>query len=96
MNSVEVIELKPKKQPISITLQIIFVIAVLISGIASLFIKELMPLLYAMLSLTLFTMAWNQYKISKKKKVAILYAVFGIITLVSAIWELLWLMKQYI
>ena len=89
MNSVEVIELKPKRQPISITLQIVFVIGVLISGVASLFIKDLMPLLYAMLSLTLFTMAWNHYKLSKKKKLAILYIVFGIITFVSTILEFL-------
>lgn len=89
MNSVEVIELKPKKQPISIVLQIVFVIGVLVSGIVTLFVKELMPLLYAMLSLTLFTMAWNHYKITKKKKLAILYVVFGIVTLVSTIWELL-------
>ncbi len=89
MNSVEVIELKPKKQPISITLQIVFVIGVLISGVVTLFVKELMPLLYAMLSLTLFTMAWNHYKITNKKKLAILYVVFGMITLVSTIWELL-------
>ncbi len=88
MNSVEVIELKPKRQPISITLQIVFVIGVLISGVASLFIKELMPLLYAMLSLALFTMAWNHFKLSNKKKIAILYIVFGFITLVSCIWEL--------
>ncbi len=89
MNSVEVIELKPKKQPISITLQIVFVIGVLVVGVVTLFVKELMPLLYAMLSLTLFTMAWNHYKITRKKKLAILYVVFGIITLVSTIWELL-------
>ena len=89
MNSVEVIELKPKKQPISITLQIVFVIGVLVVGVVTLFVKELMTLLYAMLSLTLFTMAWNHYKITRKKKLAILYVVFGIITLVSTIWELL-------
>lgn len=89
MNSVEIIELKPKRQPLSITLQIIFVLAVLASGIASFFIKEIMPLFYAMLSCTLFTMAWNHYKLSNKKKIAILYIVFAVITLVSAILEVL-------
>lgn len=89
MNSVEIIELKPKRQPITIILQIVFVIGVLVSGVLTLFMKELMPLLYAMLSLTLFTMAWNHYKITKKKKLAILYIIFGFVTLASTIWELL-------
>ena len=90
MNSVAVIELKPKKQPLSIVLQIAFVIGVLVAGVATLFMKELMPLLYAMLSLTLFTMTWNQYRIMKRKKIAVLYLVFGIVTLVSTVLELLW------
>ena len=89
MNSVEVIELKPKKQPLSITLQIVFVVAVLISGVMTLFSKMWMPLLYGMLTLALSVMAWNNYKLSKRKWVAILYIVFAIVTLVSMIMELL-------
>ena len=89
MNSVEIIELKTKKQPLSIILQVIFVIGVLIAGIMTLFSKQWMPLLYGMLTVTLAVMAWNNYKLSKRKWVALLYVVFSLITFGSMIWELL-------
>lgn len=89
MNSVEIIELKPKRQPLSITLQIVFVIAVLVSGVITLFFSDWMPLLYATLTLTLATMAWNNYKIMKRKWIPILYLVFSVITFVSCIYGIL-------
>ncbi len=86
--NVEVIELKPKKQPLSIVLQIIFVVAVLVTGIMTLFAKKWMFLLYASLTLALATMAWNNYKLAKRKWIPILYLAFSIVTLVSFILEL--------
>ena len=89
MNSVEVVELKPKKRPISLILQGIFIMGTLLSGVATLLSKDWLPLFYFMLSLTLFTMAWNYYKLAKKKRIPILYVAFAVVTLISAILELL-------
>lgn len=89
MNSVKIIELKGKKQPFTVILQIVSVVAVLISGVMSLFSNMWMPLLYGMLSFALLIMAWNNYKLANRKIVAGIYVVFAVVTFVSMILELL-------
>ncbi len=89
MNSVEVIELKRPKLPLTVILQILFSLGVLVSGIVTLFWHKWLFLFYGTLTLTLFTTAWNQRKSMHKKWMFALYIGAGIITLVSMILELL-------
>jgi hypothetical protein len=91
MNNVEIIEIKTfNSKKFFLYIQVTLSILLLIAGVITLFFNnDFMPVVYILLSLVLFLMAWNNLKIYKRKNVSILYGIFGIITLISFIMELL-------
>lgn len=91
MNNVEVVEIKSfNSKKVFLYLQVFLSVLLLIFGIITMFFnKDFMIGVYLLLSLVLFMMAWNNFKIYKRKYISILYTIFGIITLVSFILELI-------
>jgi 4-amino-4-deoxy-L-arabinose transferase-like glycosyltransferase len=91
MNNVEVIEIKNfNLKRFTLYLQIFLSILLLIFGIITMFFnQDFLMVVYILLSLVLFTMAWNNHKIHKRKYMTILYIMFGFVTLVSFIVEIL-------
>ncbi len=87
--NVEVIELKPKKQSFLVFLQIVFFLFVFIAAVLTILSRKWLPLLYGALTLSLGSLAWSNRKKEKRKKIAILYFLFSIVTFVSMIMELL-------
>lgn len=91
MNNVEVVEIKSfNSKKVLLYLQVFLSILLLIFGIITIFFNsDFMLGVYILLSLVLFMMAWNNYTIYKRKYVSILYTLFGFITLISFILELI-------
>lgn len=91
MNNVEVIEIKSLNyKKIALYTQIVLSLLLLIFGVITMFFNsDFMPVVYILLSLVLFIMAWNNYKIYKRKYITVIYLLFGIVTLISFILELL-------
>lgn len=91
MNNVEIVEIKSfNSKKFTLYLQIVLSILLLVFGIIAMFFNsKFIPLAYLLLSLVLFVMAWNNFKIHNRKYMTIVYILFGIVTLISFITELL-------
>ena len=90
MNNVDVIEIRAHRKLKALEIvQIILGIVLIIVGILTFFIDDIMASLYIVLSMLLFIMAFNNYKIYEHKKKAVLYATFALVTTVSAVVEIL-------
>ena len=90
MKSANVIEIAPTRKLTAVEIvQLILLLLLIIVGIITFFIREIMPAVFIIFSLLLFIMAWTNYKIRKRKTIAVLYVIFGILTAISAILELL-------
>lgn len=90
MNNVDVIEIRAHRKLKALEIvQVILGIVLIIVGVMTFFIDGIMAALYVVLSLMLFIMAINNYKIYDNKKRAILYMVFAFITAASAVVEIL-------
>ena len=70
-----------------INMQFIMFLLFIIFLIISIFVKGLDILLYIIMSLLLFLMSYNNYKIYKRKYMSPIYLIFGIIVLVKVIME---------
>ena len=68
---------------IGIFLQCVLTSAVVISLITSIFIGPLLLVTYALTSLILFTLAYNNYTIYKRKYMTVIYFIFGFLVLIS-------------
>jgi len=69
--------------------QLVLLGLLLVAGFTTFFIAEVMPVVFVLFSAILLIMAWTNYKIRNRKIIAVVYVVFSIVTLVSAIMELL-------
>ena len=94
MKNIETVEIKSFSfKNISLYIQLFLVICVFITLVASFFVKDsnLMNLiLYSILSLTMFVMAYNNEKFYKRKVLTYIYCVFGVILIISIVVSLLW------
>jgi len=94
MKNIETVEIKTFSfKNISLYIQLFLVICVFITLVASFFVKDsnLMNLiLYSILSLTMFVMAYNNEKFYKRKVLTYIYCVFGVILIISIVAGLLW------
>lgn len=68
---------------IGLFLQCVLTSAVVISLITSIFIGPLLLVTYALTSLILFTLAYNNYTIYKRKYMTVIYFIFGFLVLIS-------------
>ena len=90
MNNVDVIEVREfRKLTVLEKVQVALLILLIIVGIATFFISELIVAVFIILAVLLFIMGWTNFKIRKKTTFGILYFVFGLITAFSAILEIL-------
>lgn len=80
------IELK-KVQEIALLCQALIITAIIISFIMSRFIPELTIIMNTYLVILSFVMAYTTYSIYKRKKMSLLYIIFGLIILSSVILE---------
>lgn len=70
---------------VGILVQAVLLVALLYSFILVLFIDEFRVLLNITMGLTLFSMAYNNQTIYKKKYMTICYAIFGVFSLIMGI-----------
>jgi len=90
MKNVEVVELKlHNNKSVSLLIQFVLIILIAIFCVISFFIKELITVLYALLALTMFVMAYNNVKFFHKKYLTPVYIIVGIFVIISTILELL-------
>lgn len=72
----------------SIFVQFIILFVLLVIAICSIFVTEFSASVKAMLGLTFFSMAYNNYKIFKRKGFTLLYCISGLFFLIVAILEI--------
>ena len=91
MNNVKIIDIKTHDfKAITLYLQLILMIALVIFGVITLFFnKDMIVVVYFLLSGILGLMAWNNHKFYKKKYMSILYLAFTLLTFISGVLELL-------
>ena len=94
MKNIETVEIKSFSfKNISLYIQLFLVICVLITLVASFFVKNsnlINLILYGFLALTMFVMAYNNEKFYKRKVLTYIYCVFGVILIISIVVSLLW------
>ena len=89
MNSVKIIDIETNKS-MTLYLQIVLIILLAIFGVITLFFnKDMLKVVYFILSGILALMAWNNHKFYKRKYLSIVYLAFALLTLVSGILELI-------
>jgi len=91
MNNVKFINVKTHDfKSITLYIQIVLIILLAIFGVITLFFnKDMLKVVYFILSAILLLMAWNNHKFYKRKYASIVYLSFALLTLVSGILELL-------
>lgn len=67
---------------IMLLIQLCLFILLIVFAIISIFNKNIFNIVQVIMTLLLFIMAYNNYKLYQKKSLCILYLVFGIISLV--------------
>ena len=94
MNNVEIYEIKSFSfKRVSLYIQIFLIICLVGTLIASLFIKdnEIMSLvLYGILSLLMFIMAYNNKNFYKRKYMTYIYLIIGVILIGSIVVKIIW------
>ena len=74
-----------KKNGLTLFLQSILFVCVIISLIISLFLNIFLTVTYALITLLMFIMCYNNYVVYKRKYFSIIYLLFGLIFLVEMI-----------
>ena len=88
--STKVIELKEySNKEVGILVQVILIEVMIIFALLSIFSHEFLNAFYVILSLILFTMAYNNKKVFKKKYMTEVYIIVGLFVLVSTVLEYL-------
>lgn len=94
MKNIETVEIKTFSfKRISLYIQLFLVVCVFITLLISFFVKNtelITNILYFILSLTMFIMAYNNEKFYKRKFLTYIYSAFGVILIISMVVSLLW------
>ncbi len=86
----KIVELKEySNKEVGLLVQAILVELLLIFSIINIFSNALMPAFYAILSMIMFTMAYNNVKIYKRKYLTPIYIIVGIFVAITTIVEYL-------
>ena len=84
----KVIEIKEyTSDKVGLLIQTILIELLLIFGIACIFNRDFMIVIYSIISLLMFTMAYNNYKFYKRKNMTYIYIIVGSYVLISTILE---------
>lgn len=93
MHNVEVIEIKSFSfKRISLYVQLFLLICLVGTFVAYFFFDKeiMMPIIYGVLALLMFIMAYNNKNFYKRKYMTYIYLVLGVILTGSVVVELLW------
>ena len=86
--STKIIDIKEyKSDQVGLLVQTIFTELVLIFGIITIISEAFLPAFYAIISMTLFTMAYNNKHFFKKKYMTSVYIITGLFVLITTIVE---------
>ena len=87
MNVTQVKLKEYKSDEVGLLMQVVLIELLLIFSIISLLTDIFMPVFYAILAMIMFVMAYNNYKIYKKKYMTPIYIIVGLFVLVTTIME---------
>ena len=86
----KIVDLKEySNDEVSLLTQVILTELMVIFGIISIFTKSFILVLYVIITLLMFNMAYNNFKFFKKKYMTTIYIVVGVYSLIATIMELL-------
>ena len=77
--------MKEKINNTGIFLQMLLFAFIIVALLVSIFINEFINVVYGLISLTMFVMSYNNYKLYKRKYFTPLYFVFGVILMITTI-----------
>lgn len=84
MNNVKIIELKEHtNRAVSLLVQIILLEMIIVFGVVMIFEPSLNKVLYTLIGLIMFSMAYNNFKFYKKKYMTLIYIIFGIFIIIN-------------
>ena len=86
--STKVVNLKEyRSDQVGLLVQVVLTELVLIFGIINMISDAFMPAFYAIISMIMFTMAYNNVKIYKKKYMTSIYVIVGLFVAITTIVE---------
>jgi len=86
--STKIVDIKEyKSDEVGLLVQVILTELVLIFGIIIILSDAFMPAFYSIISMTMFTMAYNNKTIFKKKYMTSIYVIVGLFVAVTTIME---------
>ena len=86
--STKIIDIKEyKSDEVGLLVQVVLTELVIIFGIFNLISDALLPAFYAILSMIMFTMAYNNVKIFKKRYMTSIYVIVGIFVAITTLVE---------
>lgn len=84
MNNVKIIELKEHtNRAVSLLVQIILLEMIIVFGVVMIFEPSLNKVLYTLIGLIMFSMAYNNFKFYKKNYMTAIYIIFGIFIIIN-------------
>ena len=93
MHNVEIIDIKSFSfKHISLKVQLFLIGALIVSFIVYFFVDKniMMPIIYGLLSLIMFVMAYNNKEYFKRKYMTWVYLVLGFLLVISTVVEIIW------
>ena len=85
---VKIVDLKEySSKEVGLLVQVVLIEQLIIFAIMNLITDVLMPAFYAILVMLMFTMAYNNKKIFKKKNMTFIYIALGIFIIISTLVE---------
>lgn len=79
--------MKKQINEVGILVQAVLLVSLLYTFILTLFLKEFEFLFYLVMGLTLFSMAYNNYKIYHKKGMTVTYLVVGAVSILAVLFN---------
>lgn len=84
--STKIVSLKEySNKEVGLLVQVVLIEVLIIFAIISVFAKEFLDALYVVLSLIMFTMAYNNKKIYKRKHMTSIYIIVGVFVFLSTL-----------
>ena len=86
--STKILDLKEyKSDQVGLLVQVVLTELVLIFGIIIMISDDFLPAFYAIMSMTMFTMAYNNNKFYKKRYMTSIYTIIGLFVAITTIVE---------
>ena len=86
--STKIVDLKEySSKEVGLLVQVVLTELVIIFGIINLISDALLPAFYAIISMIMFTMAYNNIKIYKKKYMTSVYVIVGLFVAITTLVE---------